>query len=287
MQKTLLYAETPQYYTWNPTRKEWKRRVQGTSIENWPGVKSGDALGRVYTVHVSNFECFCLRMLLNKVRGPTSFNDLKTVNGQEYSTFREACEVLGLMEHDNHWDDTMEEAVLCRSPAKLRELFAIMISTCGLSNPLQMWNKYKTALTEDIAHMFQEVDELIEGRIHNEGLKIIEDQVSSIAGRKLSDFGLPMPQRDEQLCNDVIRELNYDRVDLETQVRESLSKLLPDQREIFTKIVQKVETEEGGIYFIDAPGGTGKTFLLNLILAQVRKDGNIAIAVASSGIAAT
>lgn len=70
--KTLLYAEVPRYYTWNASRKEWKRRVQGTPIEGWPGVKAGDALGRMYTVHVSNFECYCLRMLLNQVRGPVN-----------------------------------------------------------------------------------------------------------------------------------------------------------------------------------------------------------------------
>lgn len=149
--KTLLYAEVPRYYTWNASRKEWKRRVQGTPIEGWPGVKAGDALGRMYTVHVSNFECYCLRMLLNQVRGPVNFQALKKVDGLERATFREACEARGLLEDDNHWDLTMEEAVLCRSAAKLRELFAILVSTCGLSNPLQLWNKYKDALSDDIA----------------------------------------------------------------------------------------------------------------------------------------
>lgn len=38
---------------------------------------------------------------------------------------------------------------------------------------------------------------------------------------------------------------------------------------------------------MDATGGTGKTFLVNLLLAKVRKDKKIAIAVASSGNAAT
>jgi hypothetical protein len=40
------------------------------------------------------------------------------------------------------------------------------------------------------------------------------------------------------------------------------------------------------IYFLQGPGGTGKTFVENLILAGVRKQGKIAIAVASSEIAA-
>ena len=38
---------------------------------------------------------------------------------------------------------------------------------------------------------------------------------------------------------------------------------------------------------MDAPGETGKTFLINLILAKVRCEGKIALATASSGIAAT
>ncbi|GFY20157.1 uncharacterized protein TNCV_2148501 [Trichonephila clavipes] len=136
--KTLLYVDVPRYYTWNVSLKEWKRRVQGTHVNGWPGVKAGDALGRIYTVHVSNFECYCLRILLNVIQGPTNFLDLKTVDGQEFETFRQVCEKLGLLEDDNHWDATMEEAILCRSPSQIRELFAILICTCGLSNPLQL-----------------------------------------------------------------------------------------------------------------------------------------------------
>ncbi|XP_076065261.1 ATP-dependent DNA helicase Pif1-like [Oratosquilla oratoria] len=40
-------------------------------------------------------------------------------------------------------------------------------------------------------------------------------------------------------------------------------------------------------FFISAPGGTGKSFLLNILLDTVRSRGEIALAVASSGIAAT
>ncbi|GFY07476.1 ATP-dependent DNA helicase [Trichonephila clavipes] len=79
-------------------------------------------------------------MLLNVIQGPTNFLDLKTVDGQEFETFRQVCEKLGLLEDDNHRDATMEEAVLCRSPSQIRELFAILICTCGLSNPLQLWD---------------------------------------------------------------------------------------------------------------------------------------------------
>lgn len=66
-----------------------------------------------------------LRLLLHHVKGPTSYSYLKTVNGTEYLTFKAACMVLGLLEDDNQWNMTLEEAEICRSPYKMRKLFSI------------------------------------------------------------------------------------------------------------------------------------------------------------------
>ncbi|XP_055916604.1 ATP-dependent DNA helicase pif1-like [Eupeodes corollae] len=51
--------------------------------------------------------------------------------------------------------------------------------------------------------------------------------------------------------------------------------------------MKAIADENGGLYFLDALGGTGKTFLMSLVVATVRARSNIAVAVASSGIAAT
>jgi hypothetical protein len=40
------------------------------------------------------------------------------------------------------------------------------------------------------------------------------------------------------------------------------------------------------LFFLDAPGGTGKTFVLNTLLAKWRSQQKVCVAVASSGIAA-
>ncbi|GBP70531.1 ATP-dependent DNA helicase pif1 [Eumeta japonica] len=45
--------------------------------------------------------------------------------------------------------------------------------------------------------------------------------------------------------------------------------------------------QQGGVIFLDAPGGTGKTFLINFILAEIRANKEIVRALASSGIVAT
>ena len=43
---------------------------------------------------------------------------------------------------------------------------------------------------------------------------------------------------------------------------------------------------QGGAFFVDGPRGTGKAFLYSLLLARVRSAGDIALPVASFGIAA-
>jgi len=41
------------------------------------------------------------------------------------------------------------------------------------------------------------------------------------------------------------------------------------------------------LFFPEVPGGTRKSFLISLLLAYIRSQGGIALALASSGIAAT
>ena len=148
--KTLLYCEVPRYYRWGTSARKWCRRIQGTQVENQPGIKSSETLGRVYTVHLTNFECFCLRLLLHIVRGPTSFDDLRVVDGQRCCTFKEACSRRGLLEDDAHRKETLEQAAVRQSPVKLRNLFAVMIVSCGLGNPMQLLTEQREYLAEDV-----------------------------------------------------------------------------------------------------------------------------------------
>ena len=67
-------------------------------------VYSPNALGRIYTVHSRNDECFYLRLLLVNVPGPTSFQFLRKIDGELCVTYREACQRLHLLEDDVHWD---------------------------------------------------------------------------------------------------------------------------------------------------------------------------------------
>ncbi|KAL7212076.1 hypothetical protein ACSBR2_014860 [Camellia fascicularis] len=51
--------------------------------------------------------------------------------------------------------------------------------------------------------------------------------------------------------------------------------------------MEAVECNIGAIFFVDGPGGIGKTYLYCALLASIRSQGRIAIATTTSGIAAT
>ena len=64
-------------------------------------------------------------------------------------------------------------------------------------------------------------------------------------------------------------------------------KLNDEQRIVYNKIFQSINNEDGKFFFLDAPAGTGNTFLINLLLAKMKMANKEDIAVASSVIAAT
>ena len=74
-------------------------------------------------------------------------------------------------------------------------------------------------------------------------------------------------------------ELDYDIISLQGKWQSDYPKANIQQKQI-------IDNDEGRLFFIDGPGGTGKTFVENLILAHVRSKRYIALAITSSGIAA-
>lgn len=291
--KTLYYHDVPKYYTWNTTKSEFFRRKQGKSVPEFAGIYESDTIGRVYTVHPNNAECYYLRLLLHTTKGPNSFMDLKHVNGEICETFRDACLKLGLLENDQHWENSLNEAVLTRHPQQIRELFAIILSLCAPADPVKLWEQFKESLSEDILRQIrianQDIDIQFTDDIFNEALIMIEQKCISISNKTVLELGLPAAKYNQNnITNkDLLRERNYNVEELQTFVENQKRLLVDDQKVAFETIMNQFQRKKGGIVFLDAPGGTGKTFLLNLILAAVRSKNEIALAVASSGIAST
>ena len=83
------------------------------------------------------------------------------------------------------------------------------------------------------------------------------------------------------------REIDYDQAEQQAFVEQNVSLLTADQLQIYDCFCSMTDGDEGGMLFLDAPGGTDKTFLINHILAKLCSEGKIALATASNGIAVT
>ncbi|GFQ69687.1 uncharacterized protein TNCT_566251 [Trichonephila clavata] len=148
--KTLLYSDVPRYFTWNNSDKKWEPRKQGEPHPSISSIFKAKALCRLYTVYPKQSECFFLRLLLVNVPGPTSFKFLRTIKGQVFNTYQDACKELPLLEGDNHRDITLADAALTPIPHVIHQLFGIILTTCYTTQSSSLWEKYKNYLTEDI-----------------------------------------------------------------------------------------------------------------------------------------
>ena len=116
--------------------------------------------------------------------------------------------------------------------------------------------------------------------------------------RSLKQTGIQEPtQEDLEAVNFSVRleipilfkeELDFDIALLKELVTDRKKQFNNDQTLVYESIMEFVENGGAGAVFVDARGGTGKTFLLNTILAAVRtiNNGSIALAVGATGIAA-
>jgi hypothetical protein len=55
----------------------------------------------MYYAHPTSGERYYLRMLLNCVKGATSYEHLRTMDGKVHNTFKNACIAMGLLVDDN------------------------------------------------------------------------------------------------------------------------------------------------------------------------------------------
>ncbi|XP_052626729.1 uncharacterized protein LOC128133375 [Lactuca sativa] len=120
--RILTYVEFPIKFVWILNGRFWKRR------------KVGKAIGRIHSVSPNLGEAYFLRILLNKVKGPTSFDDIRTVNGETHSSFRDVCYALGLLYDDKEYVDAIKEAKLSLGVDELKNLTLFEIEQILLRN---------------------------------------------------------------------------------------------------------------------------------------------------------
>ncbi|KAG6621819.1 hypothetical protein I3842_Q005000 [Carya illinoinensis] len=268
--KTLLYKEFPEFYVWSQQYKEWTRRKKKTVI------------GRIITANPFEGERYYLRILLNHVRGPLSFEDLRTVDGVVAPTFREAATMHGLLQRDSSLQDCLHEASLYQMPSSLRRLFATILVYCNPTNPRELWERFEQDMSVDFRSTENSMSD-----VRMQVLRSISFTLESM-GKDINSFHL----LDDNICfgEDQLESREIDdelAVEIPEEDIVASEALNSKQRHVYNSVLEKVFSNEAATFFVDGPAGTGKTFLYKALLAAVRSKKLVALATASSGVAAS
>ena len=267
--KKYIYPDFPNKYTWNNADKKWKKR------------KLGFAIGRVPTVpfNLKTMELYCLRVLLHHVAGPTSFVDLRTVNGTVFPSFHAACIELGLMDDESELDRALDEAASLKFGDVLRRFFVTLIIYVKPADPNKLWNTHKEQLAADWLR------DTNKEKAENKVLLWLRNNLAS-HDITLKQLGIPEPVEEvKSLPRLIEQELAFDKDKEIDKAINAVEKMNVEQKTFFDAVIKAINNKNGSLFFLDAPGGTGKTFVLNALLSAVRGDGEIALGTAISAVA--
>jgi len=262
--------------------------------KKWEKRKQGYAIGRNYYAHPTSGERYYFRMLLNTVKGCTSYEEIRTVAGVVHATFKAACQAMGFLDDDNEWIECVNEAANWATGTQLRLLFATILCHCEVTEPKRFWESTWEALSEDIQHkrrLILNFPTLQLTASQKKTYTLIEiEKLMQQAGRSLKNYpDIELPNADElqELGNRLINEeLNYDRDSLKEELQTILKNINPEQKKAYDAIMESVENGLGKQIFVEGHGGTGKTYLWKAITTKLRSEGKIVLAVASCAIAA-
>ena len=267
--REVLYPDFPSMFTWKTDTKEWKTR------------KIGTALGRIPTVpfNMRTMELYSLRVILHHVPGATSYAQLRTVKGKVFPTFHSACIELGLMDDEQELDRALDEATSLQFGDTLRNFFVSLLIYLKPSNPFKLWEDHKHQLAAD----WIKTNSLEEGT--DMVLVWLRDHLGMYEVT-LKSLGIPEPKEKTGNVPKLIeQELRFDHETERNKALTATDKMNDEQKTFFDSVISAINKGRGGLFFLDAPGGTGKTFVLNALLSAIRSDGHIALGTAISAVA--
>jgi hypothetical protein len=219
-----------------------------------------------------------------------------------YSTFQACAVARGLLQDDKIWMETLQEAILITTDIqKLRLLFVMILIFGNPTEPGKLWEAYKECFTSDI--LYREKIRINDQNLQfdqsmfnlslfyiNEILATYNQSLQKFAGMLLipADFSPESFNINLEEKRFIREETAYNRETLREFADTCVKRFNKEQLTIYNQIIygNSSESQFRRMYFVNGPGGTGKTFLYNTILAKKRSEGKIAVAVATSGIAA-
>jgi hypothetical protein len=281
----VLYSDFADTHTFHKPQKAWRPRV-------------GPARPPVWRIHEALYrERMYLRFLLNHTPGATSFDYLYTTGHGTpeevlWPTFRDACRARNLLQDDEEWEEILQHATTYAPAGQMRRLFANIICNNEVNDPRGLWDQFLPHFIDDFLPRAQAKDpaQPVDRRIIDLALHDLNKYLLQLQ-QNLRNIGLPIPAPLPEGPEPCVLQEERGQYDHAVEAHEGLQNfnmLNADQRAIFLEVMAAVDGDQQGrtAFFVDGVGGAGKTFMYNTLLQVVRGTECIALAVASSGIAA-
>lgn len=297
-------------------KKRWVARATGHR-------SNGDVIGRVYNVHPSTGDNFYLRILLHHVPAaelglvgctPSSQLTHETIeadrftsnaflyyDGVRHETYKAACTARNLLQNDSEWKKALEDASCTSMPRQFRALFAYILLFNEPQQPVALYTEFAPLMGDDFVHQFRASGVAFSDETIEQCVRLDIEQRIQAFGRSLDEFGLEMSEEVRRMGVEAVqaaahssepKEIRDETVPLDERNAMGVSgasrfaQLKRSQQAAASAIVDSARSGSGRCFFLDSPGGAGKTFTINTILRMLRSEGRIVLAVASSGIAA-
>ncbi|XP_019197682.1 PREDICTED: uncharacterized protein LOC109191476 [Ipomoea nil] len=198
--RELTYVEMPTRFVWKKDLRKWQPRKKGFSIG---------------------------------LRGPKSYEDIRTVNGVQYDSFRDACYARGLVDDDNEYVDAIDEASHWASAEQLRRLFVTLLMSSCMGKPEIVWHAVWQHLSDDAQFN-------IRTQLQNREFVLTDSQKMNFA----------LVQIEKLLSNH----------EQEKENQELVRQLTDEQRAIYNEVLTDVDCQQGGLFFVSGYGGQRHSF---------------------------
>ena len=228
-------------------------------------------------------------------------NLLKYCDGEVCTTFKDACEKRGLLQDDGEWHKAMTEAAVYKMPEALRNLFLHILSNCQPTQPDVLFEDHWANMGDDFERDLRELgdEQCTPANIRACTLHcLLEslDPTSSAVDKIAYDMLPQLTDVEKQFVQTIgtrhtqalAHVYNYDMASESNTFDEHFAncKKISAQHDLVQHVIDQVNANQQMLLFVDAPGGCGKTYTENCLLAYFRSQGLYAMAVASTGIAA-
>ncbi|XP_078436423.1 uncharacterized protein LOC144707157 [Wolffia australiana] len=220
------------------------------------------------------------------IAGATCYEVLRTVDGVVCDTYQKAVQERGLLHSDAEFDNDLTLVACIASPRQVRELFAMMLHYCDISQPDVLLEKYLDAMSEDIR--FANYASQLTNPIWLENLSALESIIYHNGSSFATFPGLSQGVK-LQLTETECGPSQGNNILCAILAAEHLQGMLNlEQRQLYDAVFEAIEStecaKEAKVFFVDGPRGYGKTFLYSAILAQIKASRLNSITTATSGI---